>query len=114
MSEIKYVYREVVGYDLEKSTADGWEFVSSSNLGSYLVRRPYEMPDVMKLTKECEILKDALNKSQTVREGLSSTLNMIRKSIGAYARLSTKLGRDKPTRDQLVRMFFDLSRGFAE
>lgn len=114
MSEIKYVYREVSGCDLEKFTADGWEFVSSSNLGSYLVRRPYEMPDVMKLTKDCEILKDALNKSQAVREGLSSTLNMIRMSIEAHAQLCTRTGRDKPTRDQLVRMFFKLQQDYTE
>lgn len=111
MSDAKYVYREVSGRELEKATADGWEYVSGSTsvspfgpLSCYLVRRPFEMPDMMKLTLELHAAQDALEKSQAAREGLSSRLARAKDAVKAHAAEATKVGRDKPTRDDLVRM----------
>lgn len=111
MNDAKYVYKEVSGRELEKATADGWEYVSGSTsvsplgpLSCYLVRRPFEMPEAMKLTAEINTLKEALEKSQTVREGLSSKLARVKDAVKAHAAEAAKVGRDKPTRDDLVRM----------
>lgn len=117
MSDTKYVYKEVRGGDLEKATIDGWEFVTSSTtvgpfgpLGSYLVRRPYEMPETMKLTAELNAVKDALEKSQQVREVLAEKLARAKNAVTAHYVAATKTGRDKPTRDDLVRMASRLDR----
>jgi len=116
MSDAKYVYREVSGKDLEKATTDGWEYVSAGGyatpfgpVGVYLVRRPFEMPDMMKLTLELRATQDALEKSQAAREGLSTRLARVEDAVKAHAAEATKVGRDKPTRDDLVRLASRLS-----
>lgn len=117
MSDAKYVYREVSGRELEKATTDGWEFVSAGGqatpfgpVGVYLVRRPFEMPEPMKLTAELNAAREALEKSQQAREGLSARLARAKDAVKRHAAEASKVGRDKPTRDDLVRMASRLER----
>jgi len=116
MSDAKHVYREVSGRDLEKVTANGWEFVSAGGhatpfgpVGVYLVRRPLEMPEAMKLTEDLEKAHDELDKSKAAREALSARLARVKDSVKRYAGEAARTGRDKPTRDELVRMFQSLA-----
>lgn len=116
MNDAKYVYREVSGRELEKATTDGWEFVSAGGqatpfgpVGVYLVRRPHEMPEAMKLTTELNAAREALERSQQGREVLSNKLARAKDAVKAHAAEATKVGRDKPTRDDLVRLASRLS-----
>jgi hypothetical protein len=116
MSDAKYVYREVSGRELEKATADGWEFVTSSTpfgpFGFYLVRRPFEMPEAMKLTADLNAAREALERSQQAREVLSDRLTRAKDAVKAHAATAARTGRDKPTRDDLVGMAYRLERDF--
>ena len=119
MSDAKYVYREVSGRELEKATTDGWEFVSAGGhatpfgpVGVYLVRRPLEMPEAMKLTADLNAAREALERSQQAREVLSNKLARAKDAVKAHASAAARTGRDKPTRDDLVGMAYRLERDF--
>lgn len=105
MSDAKYVYREVSGRELEKATTDGWEFVSAVGQAT-----PFEMPEPMKLTAGLNAAREALEKSQQAREGLSARLTRAKDVVERHAAEANKVGRDKPTRDDLVRMASRLER----
>ena len=66
----KYVYMEVSGAKLEETTKSGWEYVESVAGGphapSYVVRRPFEMPEAMKLAEELLKTKDELERLKNV------------------------------------------------
>lgn len=116
MSDAKYVYREVSGKELEKATVDGWEFYGAGaenaqfgSIGVYLVRRPLEMPEAMKLIQDLEEAEDALAKSQQARDVLAASLARVQEAVVAHAAMAVQTGRDKPTRDDLVRRAKQLS-----
>ncbi len=111
-----YVYKSVAPDMLEKYTSEGWDFVEEQLGGryfpvlSYVLRRPRELPEAMKLQQELAAAKEALEKSQKAREGLSARLGRVKDAVKNHAALAAKTGRDKPTRDDLVGMAYRLER----
>jgi len=117
MNDAKYVYKEVSGDDLEKTTTLGWEYVSAGGYmtpfgprSTYLVRRPFEAPEAMKLSAEVAALKVEPEKSQQARESLAGRLVRAKNAVASHAIAAAKTGRDKPTRDDLVSMAYRLER----
>ena len=117
MSDTKYVYKEVVGRDLEKVTRDGWEYVSNgvqmtpfSTVGIYVVRRPFQMSTVMELQEQLDEMKTALENSKTEQARLSSRLDSVRAIVMNLADEAAKTGRNKHTRDDLVYLIQRLVR----
>lgn len=120
MSDAKFVYKEVSGKDLEKATSDGWEFVNPSTalgpfgpLSCYIVRRPFEMPEAMKLTEELEVARRSAAARETLAAHLGTKIGRARDILKRYVDAAQERGRDKPTRDQLVDMFRRLERDVA-
>jgi len=90
-----FVFKEVRGSELEKHTSDGWEFVDDRTSvgpfgfhGAYLVKRPRQKPDVIKLAERIDelngqvakvdevcnarlkMLVDALNRMEAIKKDL--------------------------------------------
>jgi hypothetical protein len=115
MNDARYVYKEVNGRDLERATIDGWEYVSGGAgisafgpLGFYLVRRPAEKPDVMKLAEEKQELATKLDAASATAGKLKLERTTARAAAKAAAERACSSGRNKPTREDLVRMIRDL------
>lgn len=76
----KYVYKEISGRDLEEMTGSGWEYVERGmsvapfGVGSYIVRRPFEMPEAMKLAEELVKTKDELERAKERADTLYTCL----------------------------------------
>jgi hypothetical protein len=115
MNDARYVYKEVNGRDLERATIDGWEYVSGGAgissfgpLGFYLVRRPAEKPDAMKLAEEKQELATKLDAASATAGKLKLERTTARAAAKAAAERACSSGRNKPTREDLVRMIRDL------
>jgi hypothetical protein len=115
MNDARYVYKEVNGRDLERATIDGWEYVSGGAgigafgpIGFYLVRRPAEKPDAMKLAEEKQELATKLDAASATANKLKLERTTARAAAKAAAERACSSGRNKPSREDLVRMIRDL------
>lgn len=93
----KYVYKEISGRDLEEMTGSGWEYVERGmsvapyGLGSYIVRRPFEMPEAMKLAEELVKTKDELEGAKGRADTLYTCLASKQEMLADYQRKVTEL-----------------------
>ncbi len=111
MNDARYVYKEVNGKDLERATIDGWEYVSGGTgmsafgpIGFYLVRRGAEKPDAMKLAEEKQELAAKLDAATATANKLKLERTAARDVAKEAMERACSTGRDKPTREDLVRM----------